>query len=56
MVAARYLKDLYAQYQDWPLTVMAFTCGPANVERARYDWDASREELSDLEEDAPIAE
>jgi membrane-bound lytic murein transglycosylase D len=32
--AIRYLKDLHAKYQDWPLTVMVFSCGPANITRA----------------------
>jgi len=35
MAAARWLKDLHARYNDWPTTVMAFACGPANVTRAR---------------------
>lgn len=35
MAAVRYLKDLHARYGDWSLAVMAFTCGPANVARAR---------------------
>ncbi|MFZ1331344.1 MAG: LysM peptidoglycan-binding domain-containing protein [Flavobacteriales bacterium] len=34
-VAVRYLVDLKAQYGTWPLAIMAFSCGPANVERAR---------------------
>ncbi len=33
-VALRHMKDLYARYQDWSLTVMVFSCGPANVTRA----------------------
>lgn len=32
--AAQYLQDLHAKYQDWPLAVMAFACGPANITRA----------------------
>ncbi len=32
--ATHYLKDLHAKYQDWPLTVMVFACGPANITRA----------------------
>lgn len=35
MAAGRYLSDLYARYQDWGLTIMAFACGPANVTRAQ---------------------
>ena len=35
MAAGRYLKDLYARYRDWGLTIMAFACGPANVTRAQ---------------------
>lgn len=33
--AARYLKDLRAQYADPGLALMAFACGPANVARAQ---------------------
>ncbi|HQV51793.1 MAG: LysM peptidoglycan-binding domain-containing protein [Flavobacteriales bacterium] len=33
--AVRYLVDLKTQYGTWPLAIMAFSCGPANVERAR---------------------
>lgn len=33
--AMRYLVDLKTQYGTWPLAIMAFSCGPANVERAR---------------------
>lgn len=35
MTAVRYLKDLHTRYKDWSLTIMAFTCGPANVARAQ---------------------
>ncbi|MBK9175461.1 MAG: LysM peptidoglycan-binding domain-containing protein [Flavobacteriales bacterium] len=35
MAAMRYLKDLHARYADWPMTVAAFACGPANLTRAR---------------------
>ena len=35
MVAGRYLKDLHARYKDWGLSIMAFTCGPANLTRAQ---------------------
>ncbi len=34
-VAMRYLKDLYARYKDPSLAIMAFACGPANVQRAQ---------------------
>jgi soluble lytic murein transglycosylase-like protein len=32
--AARYLVDLYAQFQDWPLTLAAYNAGEKRVERA----------------------
>lgn len=32
--AARYMKDLYAQFQDWPLTLAAYNAGENRVERA----------------------
>ncbi|MCB0767946.1 MAG: lytic transglycosylase domain-containing protein, partial [Flavobacteriales bacterium] len=35
MAAGRYLMDLHARYKDWGLTIMAFTCGPANITRAQ---------------------
>ena len=33
-VAVRYLKDLFAKYQDWTVATTVFACGAANVERA----------------------
>ncbi len=35
VAATHYLKDLHALYGNWDLSVMAFTCGPANVTRAQ---------------------
>ncbi len=35
VAAMRHLQDLHAHYGDWPSTVIAFTCGPANLTRAR---------------------
>jgi membrane-bound lytic murein transglycosylase D len=32
--AARFVKDLYAIYNDWTLVIAAYNCGPANVNRA----------------------
>ena len=32
--ACRYLKDLYAIYRDWTLTIAAYNCGPGNVNKA----------------------
>lgn len=32
--AVLYLRDLHAKYLDWPLAVMVFSCGPANITRA----------------------
>lgn len=39
--AARYLKDLYAQFGDWYLAAAAYNCGEKNVEYAlqRYSLD-----------------
>jgi soluble lytic murein transglycosylase-like protein len=46
--AAKYLKDLHAQFQDWPLTLAAYNAGEGRVERAlerlgaRDFWTLSR--------------
>ena len=32
--AARYLKQLYNIYQDWPLAIAAYNCGPGNINKA----------------------
>ena len=45
--ACRYLKDLYAIYNDWSLAIAAYNCGPGNVnkalaragEKSRTFWD-----------------
>jgi membrane-bound lytic murein transglycosylase D len=31
--AARHLRDLYAEYGDWYLTMAAYNCGPGNVQK-----------------------
>lgn len=32
--AVKYLKDMYAVYQDWNLVIAAYNCGPGNVNKA----------------------
>ncbi len=32
--ACRFLKDLYSIYNDWPLAIAAYNCGPGNVNKA----------------------
>ena len=32
--AAKYMKDLYAIYNDWILVIAAYNCGPGNVNKA----------------------
>ncbi len=34
MAAARYLSDLYKIFQDWPLVIAAYNCGPEKVNKA----------------------
>lgn len=34
LAAAKFLKDLYAIYDDWHLAIAAYNCGPGNVNRA----------------------
>ncbi|MBI1941299.1 MAG: lytic transglycosylase domain-containing protein [Acidobacteria bacterium] len=47
--AARYLKDLYVQFQDWPLALAAYNAGEGRVQRsldslgARDFWTLSRQ-------------
>lgn len=35
VAALAYLNDLYKMYKDWPLTLAAYTSGPAGISRAR---------------------
>jgi len=39
--AAQYIKDLYRQFNDWPLTLAAYNCGPGRVRRALQDTGAT---------------
>jgi membrane-bound lytic murein transglycosylase D len=32
--AAKYLKDMYAIFNDWALVIAAYNCGPGNVDKA----------------------
>ena len=32
--AAKYIKDLYSIYNDWKLVIIAYNCGPGNVNKA----------------------
>ncbi len=34
VAAAKYLRDLYRLFDDWPLTIAAYNCGPAPVYKA----------------------
>ncbi len=35
LAAARYLRDLYEQFESWPLAISAYNHGPTGIERAR---------------------
>ena len=35
--AAQYIKDLYRQFNDWPLALAAYNCGPGRIRRALAD-------------------
>lgn len=39
--AAAYLKDLYRQFNDWPLVLAAYNAGPGRIRRAMNDTGAS---------------
>lgn len=41
--AMRWLQDLHGHYGDWPTALMAFTCGPANLTRARLRSGSDRD-------------
>lgn len=32
--ACRFLKQLYTRFQDWPLAIAAYNCGPGNIDKA----------------------
>src|SRR5437870_3066135 len=40
-VAAAYLKDLYGQFNDWPLALAAYNAGPTRIRRALNDQGAT---------------
>jgi membrane-bound lytic murein transglycosylase D len=39
--AARYLRDLYRMFDDWPLTLAAYNCGPGRVRRTLAETGAT---------------
>lgn len=41
LAAAQYLKDLYREFNDWPLALAAYNGGPGRVRRALADTGAS---------------
>lgn len=41
VAAARYLKDLYRMFSDWPLALAAYNCGPGRVRRTLAEHEAS---------------
>lgn len=43
VAAMRWLQDLHAKHGDWSTAVMAFTCGPANLTRARQRSGSDRD-------------
>jgi membrane-bound lytic murein transglycosylase D len=43
VAAMRHLQDLHAKHGDWSTAVMAFTCGPANLTRARQRSGSDRD-------------
>ncbi len=48
-IAAEYIKDLYRQFNDWPLTLAAYNGGPGRIQRALADNNVSTFwELCDL--------
>ena len=53
--AARYLRDLYVQFQDWPLVLAAYNAGEESVQKAmdRHGrpnfWSLSEKKLLPLE-------
>jgi membrane-bound lytic murein transglycosylase D len=48
-IAARYIKDLYRQFNDWPLALAAYNGGPGRIQRALADNNVSTFwELCDL--------
>ncbi len=39
--AANYLRNLYRQFNDWPLALAAYNCGPSRVRKALHENNAS---------------